>query len=74
MSYVEKFPYMMGYLNEKESKPHPKLTRALEVLLILHAKHEMNCSPIFIRHISSSGVNIYTAIAEPLRSQTRGRQ
>ena len=63
MSYVENFLYMMDYLNEKEFKPHPKLTRALEVLFILHAEHEMNCSTSFIRHISSSGVDIYTAIA-----------
>jgi hypothetical protein len=39
------------------------LSRALEVLFILHAEHEMNCSTSFIRHITSSGVDVYTAIA-----------
>lgn len=63
LSYVENFLYMLDYLNEKNYKPHPKLTRALEVLFILHAEHEMNCSTSFVRHISSSGVDIYTAIA-----------
>lgn len=35
----------------------------MDVLFILHAEHEMNCSTSFVRHISSSGVDIYTAIA-----------
>jgi citrate synthase len=54
---------MMDRLNEHSFKPHPKLSRALEVLFILHAEHEMNCSTSFIRHITSSGVDVYTAIA-----------
>lgn len=54
---------MLDYLNEKDFKPHPKLVRALDILFILHAEHEMNCSTSFVRHISSSGVDIYTAIA-----------
>ncbi len=53
---------MLDRLNEKEFKPHPKLTRALEVLFIIHAEHEVNCSTSFIRHLASSGVDIYTAI------------
>lgn len=54
---------MLDYLNEATYKPHPKLVRALEVLFILHAEHEMNCSTSFIRHIASSGVDVYTAVA-----------
>lgn len=63
LSYVENFLYMLDFLNEKDFKPHPKLVKALDVLFILHAEHEMNCSTSFVRHISSSGVDIYTAIA-----------
>lgn len=63
LSYVQNFLYMLDFLNEKQYKPHPKLVRALDVLFILHAEHEMNCSTSFVRHISSSGVDIYTAIA-----------
>lgn len=33
------------------------------MLFILHAEHEMNCSTSFVRHIASSGVDVYTAIA-----------
>lgn len=63
MGYVENFLYMLDRLNENNFKPHPKLVRALDILFILHAEHEMNCSTSFIRHITSSGVDIYTAIA-----------
>jgi len=63
LGYVENFLYMLDRLNEKEFKPHPKLVKALDILFILHAEHEMNCSTSFIRHITSSGVDIYTAIA-----------
>lgn len=63
MSYVENFLYLLDKLNEKEYMPHPKITRALEVLFILHAEHELNCSTAFVRHLSSSGVDVYTAIA-----------
>lgn len=54
---------MLDCLNEKEYTPHPKLTHALEVLFILHAEHELNCSTAFTRHMASSGVDIYTTIA-----------
>ena len=54
---------MLDHLNEKDFKPHPKLVKALEILFILHAEHELNCSTAAVRHLSSSGVDIYTAIA-----------
>ena len=63
LGYVENFLFMMDRLNETTFKPHPKLARALEDLFILHAEHEMNCSTSFIRHITSSGVDVYTTIA-----------
>ena len=42
---------MMDKLNENKYKPHPKLARALDVLFILHAEHEMNCSTAFVRYL-----------------------
>jgi len=62
MDYAENFIYMMDKLNE-DYKPHPKLVRALDVLFIIHAEHEMNCSTAFTRHLASSGVDVYSAIA-----------
>jgi citrate synthase len=53
---------MLDRLNEHTFKPHPKLVKALDVLFILHAEHEMNCSTSFVRHMTSSGVDVYTAI------------
>jgi len=54
---------MLDSLNEREYRPHPKLTKALEILFILHAEHELNCSTAAIRHLASSGVDVYTAMA-----------
>ena len=63
LNYVENFLFMLDRLNETKFKPHPKLSRALEVLFILHAEHEMNCSTAMVRHLASSGVDVYTTIA-----------
>jgi citrate synthase len=35
-------------------RPHPKIVRALDILFILHAEHELNCSTAAIRHMASS--------------------
>mmetsp|Transcript_124507 Transcript_124507/g.186013 ORF Transcript_124507/g.186013 Transcript_124507/m.186013 type:complete len:96 (-) Transcript_124507:543-830(-) len=63
MSYVENFLYMLDRLNEKDYKPHPKLVKALDILFILHAEHELNCSTAAVRHLTSSGVDVYTALS-----------
>lgn len=44
-------------------RPHPRLARALDIMFTLHAEHEMNCSTAAARHLASSGVDVYTAIA-----------
>lgn len=63
MGYVENFLMMLDKLSEKTYKPHPKLVRALDILFMLHAEHELNCSTSAIRHLASSGVDIYSCIA-----------
>jgi citrate synthase len=63
LSYVENFLYMMDYLNDKNYKPNPTLTRALDILFILHADHELNCSTAAVRHLASSGVDIYSCMS-----------
>jgi citrate synthase len=40
---------MLDNLNETDYHAHPKLVRALEVLFILHAEHELNCSTAAVR-------------------------
>merc|ERR1712241_1158550 len=40
-----------------------ELAKALDVLFILHADHELNCSTSGMRHLTSSGVDVYTSLA-----------
>lgn len=57
------FLYMLDNLGPQKYKPHPGLIKALNILFILHADHELNCSTAAMRHLSSSGVDIYTCLA-----------
>ncbi|KAG0495053.1 hypothetical protein HPP92_006047 [Vanilla planifolia] len=63
LSYSENFLYMLDSLGNRSYKPNPRLARAIDILFILHAEHEMNCSTAAARHLSSSGVDVYTALA-----------
>jgi len=54
---------MKDYSNDIHYRPHPVLTRAIEVLFILHAEHETCCSTSFMRHMTSSGADVYTSTA-----------
>jgi citrate synthase len=63
LSYSENFLYMLDSLGDRSYKPNPRLARVLDVLFILHAEHEMNCSTAAARHLASSGVDVYTALA-----------
>ncbi|CAJ0751641.1 14655_t:CDS:2, partial [Entrophospora sp. SA101] len=63
LSYTENFLYMLDHLSEENYKPNPKLARALDILFILHADHELNCSTAAMRHIGSSLVDPYSAIS-----------
>ncbi|CAA7397511.1 unnamed protein product [Spirodela intermedia] len=63
LSYSETFLYMLDSLGNRAYKPNPRLARVLDVLFILHAEHEMNCSTSAARHLASSGVDVYTALA-----------
>ena len=51
LGYTENFLMMMDKLNEPNYRPHPKLVKALDVLFILHAEHELNCSTAAVRHL-----------------------
>jgi len=63
LSYCENFMYMLDKLSNVNYRPHPRLARALEILFILHADHELNCSTQGMRHLTSSGVDVYTAVS-----------
>ncbi|KAJ4832366.1 hypothetical protein Tsubulata_035170 [Turnera subulata] len=63
LSYSENFLYMLDSLGNRSYKPNPRLARVIDILFILHAEHEMNCSTSAARHLASSGVDVYTALA-----------
>jgi citrate synthase len=63
LSYTGNFLSMLFKTTELKYKPDPALERALEVLFILHADHEQNCSTNAMRAVSSSGVDPYSATA-----------
>jgi citrate synthase len=54
---------MMFKMTEIRYKPDPRLSRALDVLWILHADHEQNCSTNAVRAVGSSEVDPYSAVA-----------
>ena len=54
---------MLFKMTELKYQPNPVLERALDVLFILHADHEQNCSTHAMRGIGSSHVDPYSALA-----------
>jgi citrate synthase I (hexameric type) len=63
LSYPANFLNMMFKTTELEYEPHPALEHALDVLFILHADHEQNCSTSTMRVVGSSHVDSYSAVA-----------
>ncbi|MGK2937305.1 MAG: citrate/2-methylcitrate synthase, partial [Solirubrobacteraceae bacterium] len=50
-------------MTELKYEPDPRLSRALDILFILHADHEQNCSTSAVRSVGSSQVDPYSAVA-----------
>ncbi len=63
LGYAGNFLGMVYKMSELKYKPEPALERALDVLFILHADHEQNCSTNAMRSVASSGVDPYSAVA-----------
>jgi citrate synthase len=63
LSYTGNFINMMFKMTELKYKPDPVLERALDVLFILHADHEQNCSTNAMRSIGSSHTDPFCSIA-----------
>ena len=63
LSYSENFLSMMFKMTEVKYEPDPRLAKALDVLFILHADHEQNCSTNAVRAVGSSQVDPYSAVA-----------
>src|SRR6476659_9233312 len=63
LSFTGNFLNMLFKMTELKYHPNPVLARALDVLFILHADHEQNCSTTAMRNIGSSHVDPYSALA-----------
>jgi citrate synthase len=63
LSYPGNFLSMMFKMSEAEYQVHPILEHALDVLFIMHADHEQNCSTSAMRAIGSSRVDPYSALS-----------
>ena len=78
LSYPGNFLSMIYKIAELKYEPDPRLEHALDVLFILHADHEQNCSTSAVRSVGSSQVDPYSAVAAgrggALRPAARRRQ
>jgi citrate synthase len=63
LGYVENFLSMVARMSEPKYEANPIFVKALEVLFILHADHEQNCSTNAVRAVGSSHVDPFSAIA-----------
>jgi citrate synthase len=63
LSYPGNFLSMIYKMTELKYEPDPRLERALDILFILHADHEQNCSTSAVRSVGSSRVDPYSAVA-----------
>ncbi|HEV2809565.1 MAG TPA: citrate/2-methylcitrate synthase, partial [Acidimicrobiales bacterium] len=63
LAYTNNFLSMMWKVAEPRYAAHPVLARALDVLFILHADHEQNCSTTAMRTVGSAHADPYSATA-----------
>jgi citrate synthase len=63
LDYVENFIHMMFHLPVQQEEVDPVLAKALNVLLVLHADHEQNCSTATVRGVGSSQANLFASVS-----------
>jgi citrate synthase len=63
LSYTANLLFMMDYMNQRDYEVNPVLAKALDVLFILHADHEQNCSTATMRGVGSTQVDPYCALS-----------
>jgi citrate synthase len=61
--YCSNFLHMMFSIPFKEYEPDPDIVNALQLILVLHADHEQNCSTSTVRMVASSGANLFASCA-----------
>jgi citrate synthase len=63
LDYCSNFLHMMFSLPYGDYEPDPETVAALQLILILHADHEQNCSSSTVRMVASSGANMFASCA-----------
>ncbi len=63
LSYTANMLYMMDFMNQRDYEVNPVLAKALDILFILHADHEQNCSTATMRGVGSSHTDPYCALS-----------
>jgi citrate synthase len=63
LSYCANFLYMMFGLPTEPYQPDPEVEKAVNLLLILHADHEQNCSTSTVRMVGSAQTNVFACIS-----------
>ncbi|CAN5338222.1 citrate synthase [soil metagenome] len=63
MDYTANLLHMMFAAPNKSYEPDPDVVRALDLLFILHADHEQNCSTSTVRMVGSSEANLFTSVS-----------
>lgn len=63
LNYTSNFLYMLDYMKQTHYEVNPVLAKALDVLFILHADHEQNCSTAVMRNIGSALADPYVAMS-----------
>ncbi|KAJ3252980.1 hypothetical protein HDU77_004394 [Chytriomyces hyalinus] len=63
LDFTGNFLFMMDRLSEMSYTPNPALVRALDIIFILHADHELNCSTAAVRQLGSTGIDPYICVS-----------
>ncbi len=63
LDYCSNFLHMMFSIPFADYEPEPEIVDALQLILILHADHEQNCSTSTVRMVASSGANMFASCA-----------
>jgi citrate synthase len=63
LDYCTNFLHMMFSIPFGDYEPEPEIVNALQLILILHADHEQNCSSSTVRMVASSGANLFASCA-----------
>jgi citrate synthase len=63
LSYCANFLQMMFAVPARDYEPDPVVVEALNLLLILHADHEQNCSTATVRTVASAHANLYASVS-----------